>query len=163
MLKPEPGGLKPVWSDTAVSGIAADISGKPVEPRLAGYLNRNWPAGGEDFENLKKICAQGEDEGWLLQHETGGIRFGRAIKHGADAGAFSVDVVRMKDVRGPHHIHPNGEIGAVMVIDGAPRFDGFGEGWYVYEAGSGHYPTVTGGDVYVLYLLPQGAIEFTGK
>ena len=48
-----------------------------------------------------------------------------------------------------------------MPIDGAPNFDAFGPGWYVYGPGSHHHPTVTGGDAYVLYLLPEGAIEFT--
>lgn len=43
------------------------------------------------------------------------------------------------------------------------RFDGMGEGWHVCPAGSDHHPTVTGGDAYVLYLLPEGAIEFTGR
>ena len=29
--------------------------------------------------------------------------------------------------------------------------------------GSDHRPTVTGGDAYIVYRLPEGAIEFTGK
>ncbi|MGA7328046.1 MAG: DUF4863 family protein [Rhodomicrobium sp.] len=29
--------------------------------------------------------------------------------------------------------------------------------------GSSHHQTVSGGDAYVLYLLPEGAIEFTGQ
>ena len=60
-------------------------------------------------------------------------------------------------------IDPNGEIGAVIPIEGAPHFDAFAPGCYVYPAGSDHHPTVTGGDAYVIYLLPEGAIEFTGK
>jgi hypothetical protein len=71
--------------------------------------------------------------------------------------------VRMKDIAGPHHVHTSGEIGAIMPISGTPRFDGKPEGWYVYPPGSDHHPTVTGGDAYILYLLPEGAIEFTGK
>jgi hypothetical protein len=31
----------------------------------------------------------------------------------------------------------------------------------VYEAGSAHHPTVTEGRALVLYLLPQGSIQFT--
>jgi hypothetical protein len=146
-----------------IGQIAEGISGRPVAPSLAGYMNQKWPASGEGFAELKSLCAEGEAEGWLVAREAGGIRFGRAVKPGEAAGSFSVDVVKMKDVRGPHHVHPNGEIGAIMTISGAPRFDGFGEGWYVYGAGSDHHPTVSGGEAYVLYLLPQGAIEFTGK
>ncbi|MBP6368696.1 MAG: DUF4863 family protein, partial [Burkholderiales bacterium] len=40
-------------------------------------------------------------------------------------------------------------------------FDGQGAGWVVYGPGSAHSPTVAGGRALVLYLLPQGAIEFT--
>ena len=98
-----------------------------------------------------------------MAREAGGIKFGRAVKPGNQAGRFSVDVVRMNDVRGPHHVHTHGEIGAVFPIDGSPRFDAFGEGWYVYGPGTDHHPTVSGGDAYVLYLLPDGAIEFTGN
>lgn len=143
--------------------IVAGIAGRPLEDSLAGYLNKTWPREGPAFAELRALCAEGERDGWLMAREAGGIRFGRALKPGGAAGDFSVDVVRMKDVRGPHHVHPNGEIGAVMGLEGAPRFDAFDEGWYVYGPGTDHHPTVTGGDAYVLYLLPQGAIEFTGN
>ena len=48
-----------------------------------------------------------------------------------------------------------------MPVSGAATFDGRGAGWLVYEPGSAHVPTVSGGRALVLYLLPQGAIEFT--
>lgn len=98
-----------------------------------------------------------------MSREHGGIKHGRAIKPRAEAGGFSVDVVRMKDVKGPQHIDTKGEFGAVMPISGTPRFDEFEPGWYVCPPGSDHHPTVTEGDDYVLYLLPDGAIESTGR
>lgn len=143
--------------------IARSARGKPLSADLAGQLNTAFGPDTPAFAELKSLCAQGEREGWLMAREAGGIKFGRAIKAGGIAGDFSVDVVRMTDMRGPHHIHPLGEIGLVMAIDGAPTFDGFGEGWYVYEPNSEHHPTVAGGDAHVLYFLPEGAIEFTGK
>ncbi len=146
-----------------VGELAEAIGDRPLDGALADHLNASFPADGERFAELKRLCAAGEREGWLMAREAGGIKYGRAVKPGAEAGAFSVDVVRMKDVKGPHHVHPNGEIGAVMALEGAPKFDAFPEGWYVYGPGTDHHPTVTGGDAYVLYLLPQGAIEFTGK
>jgi len=149
--------------ESLIGGIAGKIANRPLDAGLGDYLNANWPPGGESFEKLRQLCAEGEREGWLMAREAGGIRFGRAIKPGGVAGEFSVDVVRMKEVRGPHHIHPKGEIGAIMALDGVPRFDDFAEGWYVYGPGTGHHPTVSGGEAYVLYLLPQGEIEFTGK
>jgi len=74
---------------------------------------------------------------------------------------FSVDVVDMKDLAGPHHVHPLGEIDLIMPIEGDALFDGHGAGWMVYPAQSAHSPTVSNGRALVLYLLPQGKIEFT--
>jgi hypothetical protein len=64
-------------------------------------------------------------------------------------------------VAGPHHTHPLGEIDLIMPMDADARFDGHGAGWLVYPAGSAHPPTVTGGRALVLYLLPEGRIDFT--
>jgi len=146
-----------------VGKLADSIAGLPLDQTLEDRLNADFGAGSDDFQALSRLCAEGEAEGWLMSREAGGIKFGRALKPGAEAGTFSVDVVRMKDVRGPHHIHTTGEIGAIMPLEGDPRFDGKPEGWYVYGPGSQHHPTVTGGDAYILYLLPEGAIEFTGQ
>lgn len=146
-----------------ISKVAKDLDGRAVDAEMARFLNDTYPQDGAAFKRLAELCAIGENEGWLMQREGGGIKYSRVIKPGAEAGLFSVDVVRMKNVKGPHHIHTTGEIGAIMPIDGAPKFDGIAPGWYVYPAGSDHHPTVTDGDAYVLYFLPDGAIEFTGK
>lgn len=146
-----------------VGRIANRIADRSLDAALEEQLNSEFSPQSPEFGELRELCAQGERDGWLLQREAGGIKFGRVVKPGTDAGRFSVDVVRMKEVAGPHHVHTNGEIGAVMPIDGEPTFDGKPEGWYVYPPGSDHHPTVRGGDAYVLYFLPEGAIEFTGR
>ncbi len=69
----------------------------------------------------------------------------------------------MAEVAGGHHVHPHGEIDLVMPLDPEARFDGHPAGWCVYPPGSANTPTVTGGRALVLYLLPQGAIEFTAR
>ena len=51
-------------------------------------------------------------------------------------------------------------IEACFAVDGAPLFDGNPPGWTVYAPGSQHVPTVSGGLMLILYLLPLGAIEF---
>ncbi len=48
-----------------------------------------------------------------------------------------------------------------MPVTPEAKFDGRGAGWCVYEPGSAHHPTVTGGAALVLYLLPDGEIDFT--
>lgn len=146
-----------------VSTIASRIGDRPLDGDLADYLNATFPRNGAAFAELRALCAEGEADGWLLQREHGGIKFGRPVKPGNEAGRFSVDVVRMHDVKGPHHVHTTGEIGAIMPIEGPAEFDGMPEGWYVYPPGSDHHPTVAGGDAYVLYFLPEGQIEFTGR
>ncbi|MDQ0316470.1 4-hydroxylaminobenzoate lyase [Amorphus orientalis] len=146
-----------------VGRIADRMGDRPLDADLAALLNEDFPKDGKDFAELRALCAEGEAEGWLMKREAGGIKFSRPVKPGAEAGRFSVDVVRMKDVRGPHHVHTTGEVGAIMPIEGDARFDGMEEGWYVYPPGSDHHPTVSDGDAYVLYFLPDGEIEFTGR
>ena len=144
-----------------VAEIAKEIGEAPLDGQLEARLNERFLAQGERFSRLSALCAQGETEGWLMNREAGGIKFGRAVKPGKEAGRFSVDVVRMKDIAGPHHVHTTGEIGAIMPVSGSPTFDGKPKGWYVCPPGSSHRPTVVGGEAYILYLLPDGAIEFT--
>jgi hypothetical protein len=97
----------------------------------------------------------------LCQHQAGGIRYGRAFKPDDELHRFSVDVVDMENIVGPHHAHPNGEIDLVMPLEGEALFDDQSAGWVVYPPGSAHRPTVTNGRALVLYLLPEGSIEFT--
>ena len=49
----------------------------------------------------------------------------------------------------------------IMPLSDDAKFDGNGVGWLVYEPNSAHQPTVTDGKAIILYLLPEGAIEFT--
>ncbi len=90
--------------------------------------------------------------------EAGGIKYGRVIR---ELDGFSVDVVQMKEVAGPHHRHPTGEIDMIMPVRGAAKFDGHGVGWVVYGPDTAHRPTVSDGEALVLYLLPGGEIDFT--
>jgi len=113
------------------------------------------------FTALKAACQAGAAAGWLCNREGGGIRYGRIFKPAPDLQGFSVDVVDMKDIAGPHHVHPQGEIDLVMPLEGDARFDGKPAGWVVCPPGSAHRPTVTDGRALVLYLLPAGQISFT--
>src|SRR5258706_14300280 len=144
-----------------VTGITGRIAGKPLDPQLEAELNRSFPAGGPDDGALFDACRAAIAAGWMGAREAGGIRYGRVIKPDAGTGGFSVDVVDMDAMQGPHHRHPNGEIDLIMPLTEHARFDGRGAGWLVYRPDSAHSPTVSGGRALVLYLLPGGAIEFT--
>jgi hypothetical protein len=149
--------------DSLVGTIANTIGDKPLDKSLEKFLNEAYPPKSDTFQRLAGALKKGTEEGWLCGREHGGIKFGRPVKPGEQAGKFSVDVVLMDTIKGPHHVHTTGEIGMIVPVSGTPKFDGKGEGWYVYGPGSAHHPTVTEGKAYVLYLLPDGAIEFTGR
>jgi Domain of unknown function (DUF4863) len=141
--------------------VTATIGTDAPGPALEIRLNRDFAANGAWFAKASELCDRGIAEGWLCGREAGGIKFGRAVKQGGATHGMSVDVVEMTDVVGPRHVHPNGEIDLVIPLDDGAEFDGCGAGWKVYGPGSAHKPTVTGGKAIVLYLLPDGAIEFT--
>ena len=146
---------------TLIAELTARLAGRAIDTELDAWLNREHGAFSATYAALKASCEAGVAEGWLCNREGGGIRYGRIFKPADDLHGFSVDVVDMKDVAGPHHVHPNGEIDLNMPIGGDATFDGRSAGWIVMPAGSAHRPTVANGRALVLYLLPQGAIEFS--
>ncbi|MBW4048086.1 MAG: DUF4863 family protein [Proteobacteria bacterium] len=144
-----------------IAQIAAQIQDWPLDGELEAWLNREHGRGSPAFEQINRACQSGVEAGWLCQRESGGIRYGRIFKPLIELRGFSVDVVDMQDVAGPHHAHPTGEIDLIMPLDAGAEFDGRQAGWLVYPPGSAHRPTVSKGRALVLYLLPEGRIEFT--
>ncbi len=153
--------MSPDTFRTQIAALTAQLAGRPLDAALDDWLNREHGTGSATFRTLEESCRAGVAEGWLCNREGGGIKYGRIFKPAADLQGFSVDVVDMRDVVGPHHVHPTGEIDLIMPIDGEARFDGRPAGWLVCPPGSAHRPTVTQGRALVLYLLPEGAIQFT--
>jgi len=144
-----------------LSMLTAQLAGRPLDAALDAWLNVEHGADSVTFRQLQASCAAGVAAGWLCNREGGGIRYGRIFKPADDLHGFSVDVVDMSDIAGPHHAHPNGEIDLIMPIAGDVRFDGRPAGWLVCPPGSAHRPTVSQGRALVLYLLPEGQIEFS--
>ena len=152
-------GLADVPADIVL--LTAQLANRPLDAALDAWLNAEHGAGSATYAQLKASCIAGALEGWLCEREGGGIRYGRIFKPADDLHGFSVDVVDMQDIAGPHHTHPLGEIDLIMPLDEGAQFDGHAAGWLVCPPGSAHRPTVSGGHALVLYLLPQGRIEFT--
>ena len=144
-----------------LSDLCQHIAGRPVDASLQQWLNEEHGPASPTYQQLMADCQQGVAEGWLCNREGGGIRYGRIFKPAEDLGGFSVDVVDMQDIAGPHHVHPLGEIDLIMPLQGDAEFDNHPAGWLVCPPGSAHHPTVSKGRALVLYLLPQGQIEFT--
>lgn len=109
---------------------------------------------------LEAALKEAHAEGWLTPKESGGVRYGRLARADTSTRGFSVDVVDMAGAATGAHTHPRGELDLCFRLEDAPRFDGREPGWVVYPPGSRHVPTVTGGRMLIVYLLPEGAIQF---
>ncbi|MFK4444034.1 hypothetical protein ABH944_004641 [Caballeronia udeis] len=152
--------MSPIEFKGLVARVTGAIASRPLDANLQAWLNTEYAAGSEGYTGLADACRAGVEEGWLADREAGGIRYGRIFKALPDTDGFSVDVVHMNNIAGPHHVHPNGEIDLIVPLADGATFDGHAAGWCVYGPGSAHRPTVAGGSAIVLYLLPEGAIEF---
>lgn len=153
--------MSPLEFREQIAQLTTQLAGRPLNAELDVWLNTEYGPGSATFIQLKAACIAGVNEGWLCDREGGGLKYGRIFKPADDLHGFSVDVVDMTDVAGPHHSHPNGEIDLIMPLDAGACFDGRPAGWLVCPPSSAHRPTVTQGRALVLYLLPEGRIEFT--
>ncbi len=122
-------------------------------------LERRLPRGGEAARALERALVALLRGGRIAQRGEAPVRWGRVAKAAPETGGVSIDAVHMSGA-GPRHRHPEGEIDYCIALAGAPRFDGREPGWVVLPPGSTHVPTVEGGEMLIVYLLPGGSIEF---
>jgi hypothetical protein len=144
--------MKPVMDVISEIGVTSELEGK---------LNATFPVDSETFRTIERACHDAIAAGWMCTQGGEGRRFGRVIEPSQETRGLSVDVVDLTDIIGPHHRHPTGEVCMIMPVTKDAKFDGHGAGWCVNQPGSAHHPTVTDGRALVLYLLPEGKIEFT--
>lgn len=126
-----------------------------AEAALAERLPPDSAAAAELNARLRELLEAGAiaDRGELP------VRWGRVAKATEETLGYSIDVVHMT-AAGPLHRHPTGEIDYCVSLGGEPSFDGRPPGWVVMEPGSEHVPTVADGEMLIVYLLPEGRIEF---
>lgn len=153
----------PMQFQELVAPVARYARGRALDAALQADLNLKYPPEGETFRQIRDACHAGIAAGWLCTQGDVQRRFGRIFEPGAATHGFSVDVVDITDLVGNHHRHPTGEIDMIMPVTPEARFDDKGAGWLVYPADSAHRPTVTGGRALILYLLPEGKIEWTNQ
>ena len=122
---------------------------------LARRLDPVGPSAHALNDELKALLAAGK----IAERGALPVKFGRVAKASPASLDFSIDVVHMNGP-GPLHRHPNGEVNYCVALEGKPTFDGLPPGWVVFPPDSKHVPTVAGGTMLIVYLLPQGAIEF---
>ena len=137
------------------------VSNTTIDSSLAEELNRRFPPGGEVFDAIERACHEAIADGWMCANgEEGGPRWGRVIEPREETGGLSVDVVDLTDLVGGLHGHPTGEVCMVLPITPGAQFDGNDRGWCVFDPETSHHPTVSNGRALVLYMLPEGKIEF---
>jgi hypothetical protein len=141
--------------DAAAGLDLSDPSSARVE------LERRFDPRGDEARELSTALEGLLAEGRIAERGAPPVRWGRVAKAGPDTREQSIDVVCMSGA-GPRHVHPNGEVNYCIRLEGDPRFDGQPPGWVVFPPGSAHVPTVEGGTMLIVYLLPGGAIRFEG-
>lgn len=156
-----------------MAALPVDLSPQSLSPLLAhvagldlslpdsarASLEEAFPVGGPWVSALRSRMLEAEADGSICNRGKMPVRWSRVFKASAETSDLSADAVLM-DGPGPLHEHPNGEVDLCFSLDGEPRFDGAAEGWVVYGPGSRHVPTVSGGRMLILYLLPEGAMAF---
>ncbi len=132
----------------------------PADPAAAAAeLRRRFDPSGPAARALQATLVGMLERGEIANRGELPVRYGRVTKALPETHDFSIDVVHMNGA-GPLHRHPNGELNFCMTLDGSPTFMGQSAGWVVEAPGSQHVPTVAGGTMLIVYLLPQGRIEF---
>ena len=131
-----------------------------ADPGVAcAALEAEFPFEGEYVQGIAAAMRAGVAAGTMCHKGEDPVRFSRVLKPSEASHGFSADAVLMS-APGPRHRHPQGEIDLCFVEDGEPTFDGNPAGWTVYSADSAHVPSVKGGKMLILYILPGGEIEF---
>lgn len=132
----------------------------PAEPDAAmARLAELLPPDGDEARAIGERLRELIDSGAVAERGELPVKFGRVAKSTDATRGFSIDVVHMSGP-GPLHRHPGGEIDFCFALSGEPTFDGHAPGWVVYGPDSQHVPTVAGGEMGIVYLLPEGSIEF---
>lgn len=126
----------------------------------ADVLRRRFDPRGAAADALNARLIELLDAGRIAERGELPVKWGRVTKATPESKDQSIDVVHMNGP-GPHHRHPGGEVNYCVALEGEPRFDGQSPGWVVMPPGSAHVPTVSGGRMLIVYLLPGGQIEFT--
>lgn len=129
--------------------------------KLQDTLEADFPYEGETVQGIKKMLAQGVQDGWACNRGPESARFSRLAKPSPQTHNLSIDAVDMEGAA-IEHTHPQGEISLAFPAPGASepscRFDQHPPGWVFLGPNSRHIPTVKGGRMQIIYFLPAGEV-----
>jgi len=127
---------------------------------LVAALAQEFPLDHPQVRAVEALVRRGVSEGWLCDRGEPDARFSRVAKPDPRTRGMSVDIVSLAGAA-VRHTHPKGELTLGFAVEGdAPRFDGQPPGWTFHGPGSTHTPEVTGGRMLLLYVLPDGAVQW---
>mgnify|MGYP002037742843 CR=1 FL=1 len=150
-------GISPGRIDSLLKTVSELDLTEPDDAR--SHLEAVYPLRGSLVQDLRESLERATTAGDICDRGEPPVRYSRLWKGTEETHGVSADCVLMTGP-GPRHRHPNGEVNLCFRVDGEPTFDGHPEGWVVLPPDSTHVPTVAGGEMFILYLLPGGAIEF---
>jgi hypothetical protein len=132
----------------------ADL-GKPDLTKSS--LTSKYPLSGDYLAEVRRLCERGMEDGWLCPGENGESRSSRV----AGTSAWFPFSIEASYLAGEHEAHasPKGEVGLCFPVGGKPKYCGEEPGWVVFQPGSKHRPEASGGTMFMLSFLPDGAIE----
>ena len=122
------------------------MAGRPLDEALEAELNRTLPADGDVYRSVVDACRAGIAARLDVQPRA----CGHQVWARRQAGAGDARVFGRRGRDGQHRRGSPSPSERRDRLDHAdrrrrPRFDGRGAGWLVYEPGTAHVPTVTGG------------------
>ena len=138
----------------AAQGVSLDDPASAV-----AELNQRLDPQEEEAASLNAALKTLLEEGRIADRGELPVRWGRVAKPSEESLGFSIDVVLMNGA-GPRHRHPLGEVNYCVALEDTPTFQDQSPGWVVESPGSEHVPTVSGGTMLIVYLLPEGSMEF---
>ena len=120
-------------------------------------LMSKYPLSGDYLAEVRRLCERGMEDGWLCPGENGESRSSRV----AGTSAWFPFSIEASYLAGKHEAHasPKGEVGLCFPVGGKPKYCGEDPGWVVFTPGSKHVAEATGGTMFMLSFLPDGAIE----
>lgn len=120
-------------------------------------LMSKYPLSGDYLAEVRRLCERGMEDGWLCPGENGESRSAR-VAGTSTWFPFSIEASYLAGVH-EAHASPKGEVGLCFPVGGKPKYCGEDPGWVVFQPGSKHRPEASGGTMFMLSFLPDGAIE----
>ena len=120
-------------------------------------LTSKYPLSGDYVAEVRRLCERGLEDGWLVPGKGEKARSARV----APQSSWFPFAIEASLIAGEAEAHgaPKGEVALCWPMEGKPKLCGSDPGWVVHAPGSKHQPKVTGGKMFMLSFLPDGAIE----